>query len=428
MDFLVTAQDRERGRKETKHPKWTKDIDNPGDPDVFAILIPFFRPTEGSSETGFNEPHNALRYVVSALPTQLSSSLTAAPNTSWSQPIPVVPPPQSTDHGRIQLRFSHSVKNEGRVVLGSDPNKCDILVEGYPEISGAHCAFEFDDKGRLFFHNISARGSAVAYYWSHTPSGTTGREFYDVRRDDFTWIMEHPKDHEQSIGGCWALGIEIGRFRFHVYIPTSAIRSSIVDYKRNVAKFCKLGMACIKTQVPDPDHTDWSTDDPLQAPVLIKTLLFRARQTSRNFIFQECWDASTGISYLTKVKRIPIQLDQMRTEGWGFLKPYRRVWKEKADRSREILRRSMTEPLALASAAKEHGDLLRQIHAHEALLLGQERRQLGMGEFMAEVSIHRRASSLENVSEQLYVMGSSLILLATHRQNCRKPDGATCIR
>ncbi|KAL8857818.1 MAG: hypothetical protein Q9178_005574 [Gyalolechia marmorata] len=92
------------------------------------------------------------------------------------EPTPAEP---TQDHSKIHLGFDNKPKNlEKGFVFGSDPQKCDVLLGGWPSFSREHFRITFNARGDVILEDTS-RVKTCVEYGGEEPSG----------RNHFTWIL-----------------------------------------------------------------------------------------------------------------------------------------------------------------------------------------------------------------------------------------------
>jgi hypothetical protein len=122
----------------------------------------------------------------------------------------------------LKLTFSQNRKTGSRIVLGTDPNSCDIVVPALPFISRRHCYLTFDEHRRLVVRDCSRHGTIVTY-------DNEGGE----KRHEFTWIIsgDEVPDHTETIV------IQLDKnLKFQIVVSKPTF---IDDYLDNVDQFLK---------------------------------------------------------------------------------------------------------------------------------------------------------------------------------------------
>ncbi|KIW36302.1 hypothetical protein, variant 3 [Exophiala oligosperma] len=132
---------------------------------TFLILTPFDE--WGLTIDSFRLPHNADRYVK---PSPISRGTT--PSEYGEDETPA----NELDYfHRIQLRFDQETKVKGRVIFGSDPDQCDVLLES----TRPRFYISFDSEQRPAIWDNSNNGLTVSY----------DGEAKDELRHHFKWIF-----------------------------------------------------------------------------------------------------------------------------------------------------------------------------------------------------------------------------------------------
>ncbi|OLN87113.1 hypothetical protein CCHL11_06459 [Colletotrichum chlorophyti] len=72
----------------------------------------------------------------------------------------------------LELSFTKPPKNNTCFVLGTDPERCDILLPKLPNIGPVHCHLTFDADQRLVIRDTSSAGTAVWYDGASTGDHT----------------------------------------------------------------------------------------------------------------------------------------------------------------------------------------------------------------------------------------------------------------
>ncbi|PQE09037.1 CAMK family kinase protein [Rutstroemia sp. NJR-2017a BBW] len=126
---------------------------------------------------------------------------------------------EPTSYSGLQLTFSPGLKTSQGFMIGTDKNRCDIVLPRLPKcrISRLHCVLTFDPERRLVLRNFSQYGTIVTYNGQGGEKRQTiaakddkGRE----KRQYFTWILsgrEVPKDVQKIV-------IQIDKIKFQIIV------------------------------------------------------------------------------------------------------------------------------------------------------------------------------------------------------------------
>ena len=178
------------------------------DPNLILTLTP--NDKWGLAIDSFHLPHNSIRYVK---PSPISRE------TTPGDPVKNEHPVNDLEYfHRIQLRFDHETKIEGRVTFGGDPDRCDVrLVSRRPQFY-----ITFDSEQRPVIWDDSNNGLTVSY------DGQANGEL----RNHFKWIC-FPK--YQTI----TVTIPLPKHRklaFDVHLSEHC-KAGSEEYKNNVKMF-----------------------------------------------------------------------------------------------------------------------------------------------------------------------------------------------
>lgn len=189
-------------------PFYPVNSDKMDDPNTFLTLTPDDK--WGLTIESFRLPHNIGRYVK---PSPISRGTTPSEYGEDESPA------NELDYlHRIQLRFDQKTKVKGRVIFGSDPDQCDVLLES--------------TRPRFYINFDSEQRPAI---WDHSNNGLTvsyDGEAKDDLRHHFKWIF---------FPGYKTIRVKIplrkGReLAFHVHLPRH-YKTNQEDYKRNAKRF-----------------------------------------------------------------------------------------------------------------------------------------------------------------------------------------------
>jgi hypothetical protein len=202
----------------------------------------------------------------------------------------------------LQLTFSHGLKGGSGIVLGTDPNSCDIVLPALPHISRRHCYLTFNEQRRLAVRDCSRHGTIVTYDGKGGEKrrliveyDRAGRE---KKRREFTWIIggHRVPDHTETIV------IQLHEdLKFQIVVSKPAFIDAYLD---NVDKFLKeaasnaempfgaLGIqSTISTVAASGTHT------PKHDPILLQQGILGKGTFS---VVSRVWDVSNGLEYASK--------------------------------------------------------------------------------------------------------------------------------
>lgn len=177
---------------------------------VIAWLVPTARGTYADKAT--NKLEN--RHLTTS---------TAKDGTYLSSRLPALS--ANTPSKAIALSFNQAPKRPGSFVLGTDPERCDVVLPTVPGVSLQHCSLSFDAESRLVLNDFSDKGTQVWYDWDSNGDQT-----------EYTWIL--------SSGSAQGFPSLVNR----ILIDIQGIRFQIVvnDHLKNwdayhddVTKFCQ---------------------------------------------------------------------------------------------------------------------------------------------------------------------------------------------
>ena len=257
------------------------------DLNIFLTLTP--NDKWGLAVDAFRLPHNDSRYV------NPTSSMVDGPSretTPGEFPDDEIPVNELDFFHRLQLRFDHETKVKGRVIIGSDPERCDVLlapnVRQYG-ISGSHCFITFDDQQRPVIRDMSKKGLTVSY----------DGQAKDERRNHFHWIffpeytaitVKLPLRNKQELA-------------FDIHIPRH-YKTHRMEYKTKVKRFMagapheyevafeNLALRSLGTSIAPSESLS-----PTKRPVYLKR-----REVGRGTfgLVWKVFNASTGLEYAGK--------------------------------------------------------------------------------------------------------------------------------
>ncbi|KIW36762.1 hypothetical protein, variant 1 [Exophiala oligosperma] len=189
-------------------PFYPVNSDKMDDPNTFLTLTPDDK--WGLTIESFRLPHNIGRYVK---PSPISRGTTPSEYGEDESPA------NELDYlHRIQLRFDQKTKVKGRVIFGSDPDQCDVLLES--------------TRPRFYINFDSEQRPAI---WDHSNNGLTvsyDGEAKDDLRHHFKWIF-FPGYETIRVKIPLRKGRELA---FHVHLPQHYMTNR-EDYKRNAKRF-----------------------------------------------------------------------------------------------------------------------------------------------------------------------------------------------
>jgi hypothetical protein len=198
----------------------------------------------------------------------------------------------------LKLTFSQNRKTGSRIVLGTDPNSCDIGVPVLPFISGRHCYLTFDAQRRLVVRDCSRHGTIVTYDKQGgekrrvtVKHDTQGR----VKRDEFTWIIGGDKVPDDTKTIVIQLDVNL-KFQIIVSKPT------FIDvYQDNVDQFlaeaAELPFGALGIQSTISTAPTSGTHTPTHNPILLQQGILGKGAFS---VVSRVWDVSTGLEYAAK--------------------------------------------------------------------------------------------------------------------------------
>ncbi|KID84985.1 serine/threonine protein kinase [Metarhizium guizhouense ARSEF 977] len=120
--------------------------------DIIAWLVPTARGTSADKATH--------------LPANMARTIDISASSSHHLSSKLSHPPGCAPQRAIQLCFSQEPLRRGRFVLGTDANRCDVLLPPAPGISAQHCSIGFDAESRLVLDDFSEAGTQVWYDWA----------------------------------------------------------------------------------------------------------------------------------------------------------------------------------------------------------------------------------------------------------------------
>ena len=139
---------------------------NTSDPTIIVTLVESC-PT---AERAWNRPENRDRCKPAPEPAGDVDSIPSREPT---------PAEQSQGYSKVYLDFDNKPKDlEKGFVFGSDPQKCDVLLGGWPLFSREHFRITFNARGDVILEDTSRVKTCVEYE-GEKPSG----------RNYFTWIL-----------------------------------------------------------------------------------------------------------------------------------------------------------------------------------------------------------------------------------------------
>lgn len=208
--------------------------------------------------------------------------------------------PNYTNYPGLQLTFNRGLKAGQGFVLGTDSNRCDIVLPKIEvdhldrkprrnKVGRCHCCLTFDEERRLILRDFSRHGTTVTY-------DGQGRE----NRQHFPWILsgDGASDFEKII-------IQIDKIRFQIVVSRHDAYQDL--YNDNVDRFLlrantndELPFGALGIQSTSSTARQSGAQTPnlqSQPPIYIS----REKLGSGNFsIVNRVWDVSTGSVYACK--------------------------------------------------------------------------------------------------------------------------------
>jgi hypothetical protein len=177
---------------------------------VIAWLVPTARGTYADKATNKLENRH------------LSTSTTAE-GTFLSSRLPALS--ANTPTKALAISFNQAPKRPGSFVLGTDPERCDVVLPAIAGVSSQHCSLSFDAESRLVLNDFSEKGTQVWYDWDSNGDQT-----------EYTWILSSGSSH-----GFPALVnrilIDVQGVRFQIIVNDHS--KNWDAYHERVEKFCQ---------------------------------------------------------------------------------------------------------------------------------------------------------------------------------------------
>ena len=261
------------------------------DPNLIACLFPADRNQKALQAIHLSE--NRGRYIPPEVETEpeRGSRGSTVPREDDEDPRP-----NFTSYPGLQVTFNAGPKAGQSFVLGTDRNRCDIVLPRLGEISRRHCCLTFDAERRLILRDFSTNGTMVTY-------DGKGAE----RRHHFTWILSGTVASE--------IVIKIEKIEFQMIVSRHETHPGL--YSDNVDRFLlqansddELSFGALGIQSMTSTAHQSGAHTP-QTPIYIgQETLGRGAFSVVNRV----WDVSTGLLYASK-EFVNMKESQWRKEG-----------------------------------------------------------------------------------------------------------------
>lgn len=177
---------------------------------VIAWLVPTARGTSADKAT--NKLEN--RHLTTPTTTEGSFLSSRLPALSANSPAKA-----------LAISFGQAPKRPGSFVLGTDPERCDVVLPAIPGVSPQHCSLSFDAESRLVLNDFSEKGTQVWYDWDSNGDQT-----------EYTWILSSGSSHGfPSLVN--RIVVDIQGVRFQIIVNDHS--KNWDSYHEKVEKFCQ---------------------------------------------------------------------------------------------------------------------------------------------------------------------------------------------
>lgn len=190
----------------------------------------------------------------------------------------------TNEYPGLQLSFNRGPKAGQGFMIGTDGNRCDIVLPKLSMISRRHCSLTFDAKRRLILRDFSRHGTTVTY------DGKGGE-----KRHHFPWILSG-----ENAGEVKEIVIKIQTIEFKIQVCKHETHPSL--YIDNVNRFLQANADDELTF--DALGIQSTSSTAHQSGALTpQTAIYisHERLGSGHFsVVNRAWDVSTGLVYASK--------------------------------------------------------------------------------------------------------------------------------
>lgn len=187
----------------------------------------------------------------------------------------------------LQLTFTHGPKAGRGYMLGTDANKCDIVLPQRKGVSRCHCYLTFDHERRLILRDCSSNGTVVTY------NGKGGE-----KRRHFTWILGGHRVPDETKTIVIQLHTML-KFQVVVTKPTfpDIYFENVDEFFKETAVTADLPFGVLGIQSTASTAAPSGTQTPKQDPILLEQ---ETLGRGAYGVVNRAWDVSTGREYASK--------------------------------------------------------------------------------------------------------------------------------